>query len=177
MFIITHAAVGAAIGLGSGNIFAGFFGGWLSHHFLDAIPHFDRGSLYLEKSGPKYYLNSLPNISGGKSSSGKLSREEWAIVLSDMTITILALGFLFWLLPLEQFILIFTGAAGAVLPDVLAALFFFYPQQKNIFPTFYRYNRFHHLLHRTVMKKQAWLGILTQILILLTSIIILFQKV
>lgn len=176
MFIITHAAVGAAIGLGSGNIFAGFFGGWLSHHLLDAIPHFDRGSLYLEKVGPKY-LNPLLKISGEKSSSGKLSREEWAIVLSDMAITILALGFLFRLLPLEQFILIFTGVAGAVLPDVLAALFFFCPQQKNIFPTFYRYNRFHHRLHRTVIKKQAWLGILTQILILLTSIIILFQKV
>lgn len=174
MFIITHTAVGAAIGLGSGNIFIGFFGGWLSHHLLDAIPHFDRGSLYLKKSGPKY-LNSLPKILEEKSSTGKLSQEEWGIILPDAAVTILALGFLFWLLPLEQFVLVFVGATGAVLPDALTALLFFYPQKKNTLPTFYRYNRFHNYLHWPVVKKQAWLGILTQILILSASIIILFH--
>jgi len=181
MFIVTHAAVGATISLLSGNIFAGFFGGWLSHHILDAVPHFDRSSLCLKRSkaGPKYLNFSRLISSGGKSNflADKLSTEEWLIIIPDIIITTLAIVFLFWFLPLDQFILIFVGIGGAVWPDALSALFLFWPQTTRYLPTFHKYQKLHHFFHWTVAKKHIGWGILTQFLVLISVISFFIFKI
>lgn len=178
MLITTHVVVGAAIGFYSGNVFAGFLIGWLSHYLLDALPHFDRGSIHLKKTGP-VYLNSFFGVFKEKKqkiSGGKLSAKEWAIIIPDIAATILIIGFLFWFFPLENFILIFAGAAGAVSPDVLSAIFFFWPKAGQKLPTFYQYQKLHHFFHWTVNQNNAIWGILIQIFILLGAIVLLFLK-
>jgi len=181
MFIVTHASVGATIGFFSGNIFVSFFGGLLSHHILDVIPHFDRGSLCLKKSkaGSKYlnFSRLIPNSEKLNFLTGKLSIEELLIIIPDIIITFLAVVFLFWFLSLNQFVLIFVGISGAIFPDVLSALFLFCPQITRYLPMFHKYQKLHNFFHWTVARKHIGWGILTQFLVLISIISFLIFKI
>ena len=66
MLFTTHSVVGAAAGAATGDPYLGFAAGVLSHHVLDAIPHFDQGTFYLERSGPQYLgMTQISNYRGG----------------------------------------------------------------------------------------------------------------
>jgi hypothetical protein len=86
MLEITHVIVGAAIGSRATNIGFAFLFGWLSHHILDMIPHFDRGSFFIKGRLPRYLGGPRERLP-----EGHLLKKEWILIGSDLT---LVFGFL-----------------------------------------------------------------------------------
>lgn len=114
MLFTTHALTGAAIGVLFGNPIAGFFLGFLSHHILDSLPHFDQGSLYISKDqGPAWV--------GAKYEEAKKFkvRRDWIILFIDMGITSALSLYILANLNLKLWLLFILGATGGLLPDIL----------------------------------------------------------
>lgn len=59
MLFTTHALVGEAIGVATGNPVLGFLGGVISHHLADWIPPFRRRQLLRWHAGPARYLSQM----------------------------------------------------------------------------------------------------------------------
>ena len=118
MLFITHAITGATIGLASGNPILGFILGFLSHHVLDAIPHFDQGSFYLSRDFRKPAWLGAEHHENGK--KFKVMRD-WAILLIDMASTSLLSLALLLGHPPSVWLLYIVGATGGLMPDILDA--------------------------------------------------------
>jgi len=150
MQLTAHAAVGAAVGVATGNPVLAFFAGFISHHIVDAIPHTDGGS----------YEVGVENFARDK--------RIITIVGFDLALLIL-LSFLLsenrgYNLPM------ILGAFGAILPDLIDNMPFWSPKLRKIFPFNY-YHLFHEKMHFTILNsKYFWVGILTQIIMIAASI-------
>jgi hypothetical protein len=169
MLEITHALVGAAIGNRATNIGFAFLFGWLSHHILDMIPHFDRGSFFIKSRLPRYLggqAESLPE--------GHLLKKEWLLIFFDLAATAVVFGGIIIsnnnFLSIEFWSLL-IGASGAVLPDFIATWLFWFPKLRKI-SLLNNYSRLHSYLHWTLPMNKWWLGVVTQVAVILGVILI-----
>ena len=165
MLFTTHSVVGAAAGAATGDPYLGFAAGVLSHHVLDAIPHFDQGTFYLERSGPQYLgMTQISNYRGG------FSRRDWAMLFIDWAVAAAVFGAVFWATPVSRWELIVLGAFGGLLPDVVDSSPLWSKKLRAAFGAVAAYHTFHAFFHWTVARKEFWLGIATQAALLTVSL-------
>ena len=170
MIFTSHALAGAAIGIVSGNPYAGFASGVISHHLLDMIPHFDQGTFRLKGSlAPYINMHSDFNRS-------KFNGRDWIMLFIDFAIT----GVLFLIisatLPVELWPLVFCGALGGLAPDLIGTSPLWSDQLEKKFKSARIYKSFHGFFHFTVSPSLIWLGVVTQILVIGFSLIIIAGK-
>lgn len=145
--MIVHATVGAIIGDNLEPPIVGFFGGLMSHFFLDVIPHGDeRIGRAFENPGKMRWLAFLAVLDG---------------LAAFSLVTILWLGGF-----LNNAIGAFGGALGAVLPDVLVG--FTEVFKKRLWPGFVRFHDWNHQLINTELS--LYFGGLVQAAVLLISL-------
>lgn len=148
MILICHLLAGAAIAANITNPILALFLAFLSHYFLDIIPHqeYDIKNIR-EKNWQKSYLSFLK-------------------VSLDATLGILVIFFLS-----GTNVLIFAGAFLAALPDGLTFLFLFLPENK----LFKKYQTFHLGLHSFIddEKIPVFWGVFSQVLVVLLAIFFL----
>src|SRR3990167_10207482 len=149
MYLTVHAAAGVLIGSYINSSPISFLVGFISHFFLDMLPHRD-GNFprhgHSAKSLSKLYFNKIVSL-----------------IYFDVCLAIVVAGMLFTnnYYFLDQSII--WGMIGAILPDVFQALSFFW--KKNRF--FKKFNEFHNFLHYTPEKQISFVvGNLTQIITL-----------
>ncbi|HPM27793.1 MAG TPA: hypothetical protein PLX55_01330 [bacterium] len=148
MIFSSHAIVGSAVGSLVENPALALLLGVLSHHLLDFIPHLDAGS-FMKKANWR-------------------SKKFLTYLFFD-----LALGtfVVYWLWRDAGYAsIILWGALGGVLTDVIDNN----PWASTLrcLPFFKQYHFVHKKVHHTV-KKEAWLlGVVTQIVLIVLSIII-----
>lgn len=164
MLFTTHIAVGAALGLITGNPYASLAGGLISHHLLDRVPHFDIGSFYSDRK------ESFEKLSD-------LTIPEKTIVVADLVIGI---AVLFWLIKIsinpaaEVYIgdlwtkentLIALGALGGILPDVFYNFSKMVKDKTSWFLTvkpFKFYHQFHERFHQVLSLNYWYIGLVIQ---------------
>lgn len=154
MTLTAHIAIGSAIGLATANPAVAFLFGWVSHHFADAIPHSDLGSVGANVE------NVLSN------------RKELKIVFVDILLSIAI--FIIYILKSDRDALVFWGAFGGMFPDVVDNSPFWSPWLRKRFP-FNVFHFVHEKIHTTIKnRKILWLGLLTQVVAVILSLCYLF---
>lgn len=130
MYLTVHATIGAVLGERVDPPLAGFLLGFASHFLADVVPHGDEWvGRTLAQPGRVRWLAALALIDG---------------LAAGSLVTLLWLGGAF-VNPVGAF----SGALGAVLPDVLAG--FSDLSQGKLWPAYVRlHNRSHRLLGREV---------------------------
>ncbi|MFA5954022.1 MAG: hypothetical protein WC817_00610 [Patescibacteria group bacterium] len=124
MFFTVHASVGAVLADTVGDESLGFTSGFLSHFFLDAVPHGD------EAIG-KFF------------SDGKHNGWLAVLLLIDLT-TAFAVLTLFWMNGfIRNPVAAYAGALGAVLPDILSGVTVV--SRNKLWPSF---TNLHNSVHR-----------------------------
>lgn len=157
--------MGAAVGAATGDPYLGFAAGVLSHHTLDAIPHFDQGTFYLERSGPQYLgMTQVSNHRGG------FSRRDWVMLFIDWGIAAAVFGMVFWATPVSRWELIVLGAFGGLLPDIVDSSPLWSKKLRAHSGFVRAYHEFHSFFHWTVARKELWLGVATQAVLLAASL-------
>lgn len=142
MLSIPHVFVGAAVGVATGNPVAGLLAGVISHHLLDAVPHWDAGSFY-----PPTFDPVEPN------------RRDVLIAAGD---SLLAVGLLWWLAVNyggSSVASLVAGGIGGLIPDVWHHIPLWKSWTRR---TTAGWMRLHERWHRTVEQRQMWWGLLTQ---------------
>jgi len=166
MLFTTHTITGAAIGVAAGNPFWGFTFGFLSHFVLDAIPHFDQGSFYLERkiNGPAWLGAELNE----KSKKFKVKRD-WAMLFIDMAIAVIISAGMVAYQPLYIWLIYGIGATGGLLPDIFDVSPFWKEKFRaaKIGKTFHAVHSF---FHWPLSSRYWYIGITTQILIIAAGI-------
>lgn len=149
MTLTAHVSVACAVGVATGDPLLGFFGGFVSHHVLDGIPHSDAGSL-------------------GANIGNLLKDDALKYVIVDILFACI-IFFLIW----DKFdfsSVIFFSALGGALPDIIDNSPFWSRYTRKIFPTNY-YHKFHEKVHCTILSKRYfWVGIVTQVVVILLSL-------
>lgn len=169
MLFTTHAITGAAMGVAAQNPYAAFAGGWVLHHALDALPHFDQGSFYTKKAGVAYL-----NIHGDRDPRFTFSRRDWLMLFADWGVTgVLYLYLLAFVVPFSYWPLLFLGTLGSLLPDIIDSSPLWSKKLREKFSFLRAYHAFHIFFHWTVSKTEIWIGVLTQVLLLLASLFFL----
>ncbi|MDH4358694.1 MAG: hypothetical protein OEV37_01945 [Candidatus Berkelbacteria bacterium] len=150
MTLTAHVATGIAVGSLTDNSSVGFFAGWLTHHVVDGIPHSDPGSW------------------GAVGESVFKNRRSLIWTVCDITIAT-TLFFLF--LSLSGFsTVLFISVLGAAIPDLIDNSPFWSKPLRKL-PPLKWFHQFHEVIHYTIkVKKYLWLGIMTQILIIIVSL-------
>jgi len=153
MYLTIHAAAGVLIGSYINQPIISFILGFISHFFLDMLPHYD-GDIptkgHTAKSLRKKYFNKII-----------------ALIYFDISLAIIVAAAL--LTNNIHFLTrpIIWGIAGALLPDILQAASFFW--QKNKFLK--KFNQFHNFIHYSPQNQISLiLGHATQILTLIILI-------
>ncbi|KKT28463.1 hypothetical protein A3G55_01285 [Candidatus Giovannonibacteria bacterium RIFCSPLOWO2_12_FULL_44_25] len=166
MLFTTHSLVGAALGSATGNPYAGFLGGFLSHHLMDALPHFDQGSFRVRERRALY----LGDINFEENTIGTFGARDWAMLFIDWLVSLILFAIIFISSPPEQWGLIIIGALGGILPDVVDSSPLWSIKLREKIPSMSKYNDFHGFFHWTVPAKKWPLGMLTQILLIAASL-------
>jgi len=152
-----HIIVGSAVGLAAGEPGLALAAGFVSHHIIDALPHSDSGS----------FGGSVQNILSSK----RLIRWVWFDVAAGSLILAVLI---FWQLPYWK--LVFFGAVGGVLTDVIDNSPFWSVKLRRIFP-FNFFHRFHEKFHFTIQnKKYIWIGWIAQIILIVLSLYYILIK-
>jgi hypothetical protein len=156
MLLTPHVAVGAAVGVATGNPILGFFAGFASHYVLDIIPHTDPGSFGVTAT--------------------TLFQHRFAVVWAVID-AIVALGLLIFLAASNGYSLpLIFGAIGAGLPDTDMILYKLYPNLTKVAPT-KQFYAFREAMHTTVInKKYIWAGILTQLVLIAAGLTYVFAR-
>jgi len=150
MYLTIHAAAGALIGSYINQSFIAFIVGFISHLFLDMLPHSDANFSakgHTAKSLRKMYFNKIIGL-----------------VYLDLCLSIIVAAALFTnnLHFLTRPII--WGMVGAILPDIFQALNFFWPKNRILS----RFNEFHHFIHYSPKKQiSIVVGHLTQFITLI----------
>ena len=171
MLFTTHALTGAAIGVATGDPLLGFVAAVSSHFLLDAMPHFDQGSFYLERKfkGPAWL--GVEHIE--KAKKFKVKRD-WIMLLADMAVACgLSLGFLAGK-PSFSWALYIIGATGGLLPDIFDVSPFWKEKFRSTILG-RSFHRFHMFFHWPLSSKYWYLGITTQIIIALVDVFIILK--
>lgn len=148
MLLTPHILTGAAIASNISNPVLGLFLAFLSHYFLDIIPH------------QEYDIKNIKEKNWQKSFFSFLK------VFLDATLGILVIFFLS-----GTNVLIFAAAFLAILPDGLTLLFLFLPENK----LFKKYETFHLGLHSFIddEKIPVFWGVFSQIAVISIAIFFL----
>jgi len=154
MTLTTHLSVGAAIGTATGNPALGFFAGLVSHFAMDALPHFDAGSL------------------GGDSDNIFKNRKASIFVSIDIFLGIFLIIILFCR---NNNLGIFWPILGATLPDIIDDSPFWSKYIRKVFPLNYLHKIHEKVQFTVTVKKNFWLGILTQLILIAASLIYIFS--
>jgi len=165
MLFTTHAVTGAVVGFASGNPILGFFIGWISHHVLDSLPHFDQGGFQIHKDKGPIWLGAKYKEEGRQFEK----KRDWIILFIDFSIaTIIGLYFLYHF-PSNYWPLLIFGGLGGVFPDILhGSPFWKYKIRKlKIASIIYT---IHNFFHWPLSAKYWHLGILIQILIVVINL-------
>jgi len=152
MTLTAHVATGIAIGSLTDSPTVGFFASWITHHVVDSIPHSDPGSW--GATGENIFKSRKSSI--------------WTIC--DITIA----GILFFsFFALSGFsVIFFVSVLGATMPDLIDNSPFWSRSLRKLRP-FQWFHQFHEIVHYTIKtRKYLWLGILTQVLIIIASVAI-----
>jgi len=148
MLLTPHAAVGAAIGASTENIPLIIILGILSHFLLDAIPHFDWGTWHFYE----------PDF--------KLETKDYVLLAGDV---ILASSFVLWVWSNYHSVNMMIGTFSAVLVDLIDNVPFWKHQvRKTVFGKILHF--WHRKLHFLLKPKLWYLGVLTQLVIIVGSI-------
>jgi hypothetical protein len=153
MYLTIHAAAGALIGNYIDQGLVAFILGFISHLFLDMLPHRD-GHIPTKgqtaKSLKKQYFNKIV-----------------ALIYFDISLAIIAAAAIYT--NNTQFLSksIIFGIIGAILPDILQALRFLRPKNKILI----NFTKLHNLFHYSPEKEISFiLGHVTQILMLIIMV-------
>lgn len=166
MLFTTHSVVGAAIGAATGNPYTGFFAGFVSHHLMDALPHFDQGSFRtIARRAP--YLDDLASENNTIASFGA---RDWIMLFIDWLVSLILFAIIFIYTPLDQWGLIIIGAFGGVFPDVIDSSPLWSPKLQRENPSLKKYHGFHSWFHWTVPAKHWTYGLLFQLLLIAVSL-------
>jgi hypothetical protein len=143
-----HILVGAAIAEKTQNPFLGLFFAFLSHYFIDFIPH------------EEYSVNGAEKI-------WKTPLKEILKVAAD-----LSLGFLIVFMLSKNTILALAGGFFAIIPDMLTFLFYIFPKNKllNI-----HYDIHVNKIHIFKTKIPFFWRIFTQIAVIVISVFFLLR--
>ncbi|MBP6930350.1 hypothetical protein KBB60_01990 [Patescibacteria group bacterium] len=148
MIFSSHVIVGSAVGSLVESPILALFLGVLSHHLLDFIPHIDPGS-FMKKADWR-------------------NKKFLTFLFFDLAIGVLAVYWLWRGSGYEPAIV--WGAFGGALTDIVDNN----PWASTLrrLPLFKQYHYIHNKVHHTV-KKEAWLlGALTQVVLIVLSIIV-----
>ncbi len=146
MYLSVHAAAGVLIGSTINNSPIAFIVGFLSHFFLDMMPHADPdipAQGHNAKSLRKKYFNKIV-----------------ALVYFELCVGVITLAAL-----LTNNIHLITapiiwGVLGSILPDILQALSFLRPQNRFL----KKFNELHHFIHYSPENRISFVvGHLTQL--------------
>ncbi len=153
MYLTIHAAAGALIGSYINQPIISFIVGFISHFFLDMLPHYD---------------THLPRGIKGKELRIQLKklylRKIIGLVYFDICLTVIFAAAVFTnnIHFLNQSII--WGIIGSILPDIIQAFSYFF--QKN--PILKKFNEFHRFIHYSPENNISWmLGHSTQIITLI----------
>ena len=172
MLFSTHATVGAALGVATGNPILGFLAGAASHHVLDAIPHFDQGTFYIIKPGPSY----LGRIREPYETSGFDGNTcDWMMLFIDWGVALVIFGVIFYIIPPEKWPSVIIGALGGILPDVIDSSPLWSRELREKIKVVASYHSFHLFFHWTVEKRNIFLGSATQITAIALSLLYLLK--
>jgi hypothetical protein len=150
MFYFVHALLGGLIGLHFHSLLLIFSLAFLSHFLLDVIPHWDIG---FDREHFK------------ESSEVRITRKIVLISLFDL---FLALFVVYELYHAFASKLLIFGAFASLLPDMISLGYFTKMKNKK------RYNQFLHFHNNLQGEAGFYYGILTQLIIALILLIILF---
>ncbi|MFA6603300.1 MAG: hypothetical protein WCT10_00490 [Patescibacteria group bacterium] len=127
MFLIAHAAIGAAVAPLTGSPLPAFFLGWLTHYLADAVPHGDEslGRWATARDGIRRFVF--------------LAGVDFLLVAAILAIVFVARGFDWTIL---------AGAVGATVPDFMWGLEKTF--QRRLFGPF---QDWHGLAHGIIKKK------------------------
>ncbi|PIR66934.1 MAG: hypothetical protein COU51_01355 [Parcubacteria group bacterium CG10_big_fil_rev_8_21_14_0_10_36_14] len=168
MLFTTHAITGATIGFLTGNPILGFFGGWLSHHILDALPHFDQGSFYMEKDNGPTWLGACYKE---KKKKFKIKRD-WIILLIDISVTLLIALYFAANIPVYFWPPMIFGAIGGLFPDILDTSPFWKDKFRKTRIGFL-FHKVHSFFHWPLSMQFFYIGFGLQILIVAIDLFIL----
>lgn len=156
MILISHVAVGSAVGLATGNPVLAFFAGWLSHHLCDNVPHVDSGSDGVTVETIFENKNAL------------------AFIYLDVFLTIIVL--LIMLLRTNYSLSVLWGGFGGLFPDIVDNSPFWIAQTRK-FPFFKQLHYIHEKFHFTVKsKKFRYIGWMTQAIVVAGSFAYVFTR-
>lgn len=164
MLFTSHAIVGAAVGAAAGDPLYGFLGGIVSHHVLDAIPHFDQGTFRVKKEGARYLGRTA------EYDERHFTDRDWAILFADWAVSVLIFNALVWFLPFEYLLPMFAGTLGGLLPDIVDSSPLWSKKLRAQSGLVRAYHKFHSFFHWTVSLRRLWLGIATQAALLAVSL-------
>lgn len=167
MLFSTHAIVGAAVGIMAQDPVWGFAAGFISHHVLDALPHFDQGSFYIEKSAAPYLRR------GAGVPHHNFSRRDWIILFADWIVSGTVFIFLLMTLRAGPAEYIIAGALGGLSPDIIDSSPLWSKKLRAKIRAVLEYHRFHSYFHWTVARKNMPLGLITQIFLVTVSLLYL----
>lgn len=160
MLFTTHAVTGAAIGALVQSPILAFIFGFISHHILDSIPHFDQGSFYMEKDrGPKWagtkYNWDKPEF--------KVKRD-WAVLYADWFIAGIIALYIAIHLPIGRWLPLICGALGGLLPDIMDVSPWWGDKfRKTRFGA--AFHKFHCFFHWPLSMRYLHIGLITQVII------------
>jgi len=151
MILTVHILIGSIVATKTGSPILGFLFAFLSHYFIDAIPH-------------REY--SIQNIKEGK---WKNSFKDFLKIFLDILI-----GFFLIIIFQGNYFLAFLGGLSAILPDILTFLYFIFPKIKPL----HLLSKFHektHWFNNSKIKIPLFWRISTQVLILFLAILIFLR--
>lgn len=142
MIILTHSLAGTALASQTDNIPLAMIVAFASHFLLDAIPHFDQGTI-IDPYGRK-----------------KTPWPKWlfATLILDIIVTII---FLSKLRHRPDFILLLFAVAASILPDVIEET----PVKIRNLPILKQISQFHHKVHYWLPTKKWYLGLTCEVII------------
>ena len=139
MFIAVHAAVGAVLGSVVDKPLPAFTLGFVSHFFVDMIPHGDENVYHAYKSGKK------------------VNQAYWYLAF-DVMLTVFLTSLFFLKVNFGAPITVLWGVIGSVLPDVIVGLAELIAQRRRnwftrVLAKFHGYHwKNHHRLIRRIRK-------------------------
>lgn len=169
MIFTPHALAGAAVGVTTGNPILGFMAGFISHHLLDMVPHFDQGTFRLTKSRAPYL--GTPADYGHE----QFNKRDWIMLLIDFAMAGILFLIIFASLPTQFWPLIFFGALGGITPDLIGSSPLWSVQLEEKYKSAKVYKNFHSFFHFTVPPSLIWLGVTTQIIVIGISLFLLLK--
>ncbi len=169
MLFTSHAIAGAALGATTGNPYTAILLGFISHHVLDAVPHFDQGTFYKQQTGPNY-LNSRsiehPDF--------KFSTRDWIVLFLDWSVSAILFAVIFVYSPANLSVAIF-GALGGLLPDIIDSSPLWSKKLREKMLIVSKYHKFHEFFHWTIVKDSIFLGLATQVIVVMGTLFYLFS--